>query len=124
MTPETIHSMLSTANGANHVGEYPTGKYCPMSNHVGLVHATEDLRLILQLQHRVKDLENAGVLANKSNTALKTQINDLLELIYNSAEGEICMGYKIDVESLAQAAHAITGINASQLRRRELNDAS
>lgn len=50
------------------------------------------------------------------NTALKTQINDLLELIYNSAEGEICMGYKADIENMAQVAHSITGINASQLK--------
>ena len=49
---------------------------------------------------------------------LKDQVRQLLELIYSSAEGEICMGYKSDIESIARAAHQITGLNANQIRQK------
>lgn len=76
-------------------------------------------RAHLRMRQRVSVIDRNFKQAEKIR-GLESQINDLLELIYNSAEGEICMGYKADIENMAQVAHAITGINASQVRRREV----
>jgi len=76
-------------------------------------------RAHLRMRQRVSVIDRNFKQAEKIR-GLKSQINDLLELIYNSAEGEICMGYKADIENMAQVAHAITGINAGQLRQREV----
>lgn len=56
-------------------------------------------------------------LAEKANADLHAEIlelrqhrRELLELIYNSAVGQVAMGYSVDAESLAQSAYSITGI--------------
>lgn len=55
----------------------------------------------------------------KAAQAMQNQVLQLLEVIYNSAEGEICMGYKSDIEGIARSAYEITGINASQLKAKK-----
>ena len=56
-------------------------------------------------------------IAEKENTDFRAEIlelrqhrRELLELIYNSAVGQVAMGYSVDAESLAQSAYSITGI--------------
>lgn len=56
-------------------------------------------------------------IAEKANADLRAEILELrqhrrglLELIYNSAVGQVAMGYSVDAESMAQSAYSITGI--------------
>ena len=56
----------------------------------------------------------AGEIISAINS-LKSQLFELLSLIYSSAEGEVCMGYKSDIESIARHAYSITGVSSSQL---------
>lgn len=44
---------------------------------------------------------------------LKSQVQQLLSLIYNSAQGQVCMDVTPDAEAMATSAFHITGINAS-----------
>lgn len=64
-----------------------------------------------------KDIE---ALAEKDKRIAELELNQiqLLELIYNSAIGEIAMGYKVDTQYLAESAYSITGVNAEQLKER------
>lgn len=57
-------------------------------------------------------------IAEKANTELQEEIlelrrhrRELLELIYNSAVGQVAMGYSVCAEALAQSAYSITGIS-------------
>lgn len=56
MDNNKINQMLIAADGANHVGEYPSGSYSPMPNRVGSVHAVSDLQEILSLRAQVEQL--------------------------------------------------------------------
>lgn len=110
--------ILTDGNGSNQVHIEGMGEYIPLS---------EWEQLNTQLEKVQGQLENKTVLANqlKDNLtkaferecALKEQIQQLLRLIYNNAEGYLCMGHRPDIEAMAQLAHSITGINSSQLRQ-------
>lgn len=56
---EEIKKMLAAADGANHVGEYPAGQYCPMPNKVGTIHAVCDLDDVLELRRQRDELTKA-----------------------------------------------------------------
>ena len=59
-----------------------------------------------KLQKRIAELEKAQ--------------NQLLSLIYNSAVGNVAMGYPVDIEGIASEAYEITGINAEQAKSADL----
>lgn len=47
---------------------------------------------------------------------------ELLSLIYNSAEGEICMGYTADIEGIARSAFSITSLDSPMVREALRNE--
>lgn len=54
MNVEKIRAMLIASAGANHVGEFPVGEYCPMQNHVRSIHAISDLLEIFHLKQKLE----------------------------------------------------------------------
>jgi hypothetical protein len=54
------------------------------------------------------------VAQEKHIVELEETQNQLLSLIYNTAIGNVTMGYPVNIESLASEAYEITGINAEQ----------
>ena len=60
---------------------------------------------IENMETRIKELEQAQ--------------NQLLSLIYNTAVGNVAMGYPVDIESLASEAYEITGINAEKVKTQQ-----
>lgn len=46
------------------------------------------------------------------NRQLKAQVEQLVSDIHNAAIGYLTMGYSVDIESMAQCAYELTGINA------------
>ena len=94
-----------------HVGEEYPCSVCQMDSqhrHVAQASQHEDWRLQDEnekLEARVKELEQAQ--------------NQLLSLIYNTAVGNVAMGYPVDIESLASDAYEITGINAEQVKTQQ-----
>ena len=54
------------------------------------------------------------------NAELVAHRNELLSLIYNSAIGQVAMGYSVDAEVRAQAAFSIAGIDAERVKAGEV----
>ena len=71
--------MLAAANGANHVGEYPEGKYCPMPNKVGTIHAVCDLREILELRAQLENICLMHTEAVVKAEKLQAQVENILK---------------------------------------------
>lgn len=78
--------------------------------------------LIYYMGLRIVELEKREVILNSEGETLAHELNELkeqnaelLSLIYNTAIGELAMGYKVDIESMAESAFQITGISAEQL---------
>ena len=46
---------------------------------------------------------------------LREQIQGVVNLIYNAAVGKLAMDVNVDIESIAQSAYSITGINAEKV---------
>lgn len=53
----------------------------------------------------------------KRIVALEKSQNQLLSLIYNSAVGNVAMGYPVDIEGIASEAYGITGVSSEQIKR-------
>jgi len=99
LTTEQIKEILAGApDGCNHIGEYPKGKFVPMPNSVGEVHALSDLREILALRERVAELEemHSGIVSctyidKKGKPAMYISSNgiadELRDAIINSPKG-------------------------------------
>ncbi len=81
-------------------------------------------------QEALKDLgawKAAAMAAQVERDALAAQVEvltdhrrELLDLIYNNAIGAIAMGYAVDIESMAENAFSITGIDAPKNREDEV----
>ena len=71
--------------------------------------------LVDELNKIISERDNALA----QNAELAAHRNELLSLIYNSAIGQVAMGYSVDAEALAQAAFSITGIDAERVKAGE-----
>lgn len=73
----------------------------------------------LRYGERWRDLVGDGfvlAMAQKIEELEQAQ-NQLLSLIYNSAVGNVAMGYPVDIEGIASEAYGITGVSSEQIKR-------
>ena len=81
-------------------------KIAGVGNDGSMLVRIDDVKSVINsYQERIKELEQAQ--------------NQLLSLIYNTAVGNVAMGYPVDIESLASEAYEITGINAEQVKTQQ-----
>jgi len=66
--------------------------------------------------NEVTILDSGLTVKDNEIAELKGQRDELLILIYNTALGAVTMGYRPDIEDMAEGAYIITGIDAEQLK--------